>query len=288
MGKVLLAMKGLPASGKSSYAKELVLGNPNYKRINRDDLRAMTDIGKHSQSKEKHIRALELMHAEYFFSQGFSVVIDDCNLSPSAQQMWTDCAKKHNATLVWKDFTNVSVEECIARDKKRPNYVGEDVIMNMYNTFLRKPDVAPVYDESLPDAIIVDLDGTLALFDRSNSAAAYDRDFLQDTLSPVVGALVRQEIAKGTTILITSGRRDVFYEMSHAWLVGHDLLSGPHQIFMRKDGDGRKDVLVKKDIYEESIKGRYNVKYVLDDRDQVVDLWRSLGLVCLQVAEGRF
>jgi len=43
-----------------------------------------------------------------------------------------------------------------------------------------------------------------------------------------------------------------------------------------------------KEIYEENIKGRYEVLFVLDDRNRVVDFWRSIGLICLQVAPGDF
>lgn len=59
-------------------------------------------------------------------------------------------------------------------------------------------------------------------------------------------------------------------------------------LHMRKNGDDRADYIVKKEIYEANIKGKYNVIFVLDDRDQVVRMWREEGLKCLQVAEGNF
>lgn len=57
---------------------------------------------------------------------------------------------------------------------------------------------------------------------------------------------------------------------------------------MRKSGDMRKDSIVKREMFDEHIRGRYNVNFVLDDRNQVVELWRSMGLTCLQVADGDF
>jgi hypothetical protein len=57
---------------------------------------------------------------------------------------------------------------------------------------------------------------------------------------------------------------------------------------MREAGDSRKDSIVKQELYERHIKPSYDVFVVLDDRNQVVDMWRSLGLVCLQVAPGDF
>jgi hypothetical protein len=57
---------------------------------------------------------------------------------------------------------------------------------------------------------------------------------------------------------------------------------------MRSEYDMRKDSIVKEEIYRQEILGRYNVWLVLDDRNQVVDMWRNLGLRVLQVAPGNF
>ena len=65
-------------------------------------------------------------------------------------------------------------------------------------------------------------------------------------------------------------------------------LNEPDELFMRPTGDTRKDSILKKEIYDNHIKGKYNVKYVLDDRDSVVEMWREQGLTCLQVAPGDF
>ena len=57
---------------------------------------------------------------------------------------------------------------------------------------------------------------------------------------------------------------------------------------MRKQHDNRADWIVKKELFVDEISNIYDVKFVLDDRQQVVDMWRSLGLTCFQVAEGNF
>ena len=59
-------------------------------------------------------------------------------------------------------------------------------------------------------------------------------------------------------------------------------------LFMRPEGDHRKDNIVKEEIFNNHIRNKYNVIFVLDDRNQVVEMWRSLGLKCLQVADGDF
>ena len=57
---------------------------------------------------------------------------------------------------------------------------------------------------------------------------------------------------------------------------------------MRLADDNRKDSIIKEEIYNKVIKPRYNIKLVLDDRNQVVDMWRDIGLPCFQVAPGDF
>jgi hypothetical protein len=57
---------------------------------------------------------------------------------------------------------------------------------------------------------------------------------------------------------------------------------------MREDGDMTKDSTVKKNIYQNNISIRYSVELVLDDRQQVVNTWREMGLTCYQVAFGDF
>jgi len=57
---------------------------------------------------------------------------------------------------------------------------------------------------------------------------------------------------------------------------------------MRETGSTEKDAIIKERIFRKEIEPKYDVKFILDDRDQVVKMWRSIGLKCLQVAEGAF
>ena len=275
---------GLPASGKSTFARDLVKRDGTYKRINRDDLRAMIDNGVWSESKEKHIRHAELALAEYFYSQGLNIVVDDCNLSPKAKTMWQDFAKKVNAHIEIKDFTDVDVETCIQRDSKRPNYVGERVIRRMYRDFLQPKPPVLEFDPSLPTAIVCDLDGTLALLNGRNpyDAARCEEDLVNEPVADIL----KTYFLNGYTILLASGRSEQHRPQTERWLQKYSIQYTA--LFMRSDGDTRKDAIVKQEIYEQNMQGRYTIKFVLDDRKQVVDLWRSLGLTVLQVAEGDF
>ena len=93
---------------------------------------------------------------------------------------------------------------------------------------------------------------------------------------------------QGFTILVTTGRMDRpgVREDTTAWLEKYDVPF--NKLIMRKDRDFRPDNEAKLDLYEEFIEGEYDIEFVLDDRDRVVNMWRSIGLKVLQVAEGDF
>ena len=137
----------------------------------------------------------------------------------------------------------------------------------------------------LPQAILCDLDGTLALLNKRNpyDASGCENDVLN---RPV--ALVLQCFRKeGFRIVLISGRMDQYKEQTVRWLKRHGVLYD--DLFMRRANDRRKDSIIKREIYDREIRDKYYVEFVLDDRNQVVDLWRKdLKLPCFQVYYGDF
>lgn len=282
---------GLPGSGKSTWTREQVERHPDrYKRINRDDLRDMIDNGHWSKGREKWIKQAEQRLAALYLEAGFHVIIDDCNLAPTARAMWQEFALKQGVALHIQDFTEVPLETCIERDLKRLKSVGEREIRKMYRQFIEQPVAPPVYNPELADGIICDLDGTLALLHGRNPYDAADCE--QDLLNEPVADIVRSFIARAFTVIFTTGRSEKDREPTLRWLQTHgfDVSYGSSRLlYMRAEGDGRPDEVIKQEIYEQYIAGCYNIHLVLDDRSKVVNLWRrSLGLICFQVAEGDF
>lgn len=285
----LLLLKGLQASGKSTFAKELVIKDPTYKRVNRDSLRDMIDAGKWSEHREKLIRKSQLALAELFISEKFNIVVDDTNFSESAQNMWKQFAEKYKATLETK-FFDTPVEECIKRDLARPNSVGKDVIMDTYNRYL-KPAVTPYTPvPGTPKAIMVDIDGTLA---KMNGRSPYDPTLYHtDTVDRVVADLVESYHKLGYKIIICSGRDDTHEDVTIKWLNDNGIKFD--EIWMRPmdleiDPNKKlKDWVVKGRLFNDYIRDRFDVHFVLDDRTQVVQEWRRLGLKVLQVEDGDF
>jgi len=136
-----------------------------------------------------------------------------------------------------------------------------------------------------PTAVIVDVDGTLAIItDRSPYS---HHGVLKDKPNAPVIAVARALAAQGHTLVIVSGRSELARVDTELWLKRHlgVEFDGP---FMRAEADVRKDATIKREIFHREIEPRFNVLCVLDDRDQVVSMWRSLGLTCLQVAPGAF
>ncbi len=95
-----------------------------------------------------------------------------------------------------------------------------------------------------------------------------------------------QALARDNVIVYVSGRSEVCRRQTEMWIDHHVGVDG--ELFMREEGDDRQDAKIKKQIFLSAIKDKHDVWLVLDDRDQVVRMWRRLGLTCLQVAPGNF
>lgn len=295
--KKVIILRGLPASGKSTYAKDLVKANPGvYKRINRDDMREMLDGYHFSKANEKFVKKLRDWLIVEALRDGKHVIVDDTNLSQKNINRINDLVnsfKKQTGQQVQvevKEFT-VELQEAINRDAKRDRPVGRRRIEKLHRQFYApdgKKGRGPYYmeqDKSLPKAIICDIDGTLAIIE---GRSPFDATLCeQDALNEPIANIVKEEFAKGTHIFLFTGRMDSCKTQTLNWL---EKMAIPyHEIVMRKTGDVRKDSIVKTEFFNAHIRDKYFVKYVLDDRNQVVDMWRlELGLPCLQVNYGDF
>jgi len=142
-----------------------------------------------------------------------------------------------------------------------------------------------IQDPALPRAIICDLDGTLALMHNRDPYDATHCD--KDALNEPVAKVLRNFYDSGYQILLVSGREECFYEPTVRFLEKHAIAY--HQLWMRNTKDFRKDALIKREIFDTEISGKYYIEFVLDDRNQVVDMWRKeLQLPCFQVRYGSF
>lgn len=133
-------------------------------------------------------------------------------------------------------------------------------------------------------AIIVDIDGTLA---KMNGRGPFDWHRVgEDKVNPAVQLLVGLA-SYYCNVIIFSGRDSCCREATIEWLKSHKI---PHEnLYMRPEGNFEKDCIIKRRLYDEHIVGKYDIQFVVDDRDQVVEMWRKdLGLTCFQVDYGNF
>lgn len=303
----LIICQGLPASGKSTYAKELVT-KEKFKRINRDELRVMLDCSVWSKANEKIVSDARDQMMKNSLQNGFNVVIDDTNLVESTVKHLVEIAREVGDVEVTIEPFNVSTEECLERNSKREGTarVPDSVILGMSKLIkgklsrkiielparLKMSDLKK-QDESLPKAIICDLDGTLALIGERSPYDASECDIKDKPNTPVIEC-VKAMFFAGYKIIYMSGRDEKYREQSKRFIEKHlqyffdTQKCIPYELFMRPLNDKRKDSIVKRELFETYVVGKYNVQFVLDDRNQVVEVWRQMGLTCFQVAEGNF
>jgi predicted kinase len=287
--KRLLITRGLPASGKTTFARKL---QPDVVRVNRDDLRLMLHGRRlFTQRAEAQVTQAQRAAAEALLRANGSVIVDDTNLRAKTVREWAEMAARFEASFEVHDFTDVPVDECVRRDTDRPAEVrvGEDAIRRMHDRYLagkNLPLAVPfvdrggpgaVYrpDPELPAAVLVDIDGTVALM-----AGRSPYDWMrvgEDEPNPSVITAVRAMHAAGHAIVFCSGRDEVCRAETEAWL---ELFVGvPYEaLFMRPAGD----------IFDHQVRDHWRIVGVFDDRQQVVRMWRALGLTVFQVAEGDF
>ena len=285
MQKIIM-LKGLPASGKSTWAKEKINENSNYIRINKDDIRESI-TGKWTAKKEKIVISIRNSLIKTGISLGKNVIIDDTNLNPKHEQSLKTLAQELGVEFEVNDsFLKVPVEECVERDIKRDKSVGYKVIYKMYYDYLYQDPSKKIVNSSNKKrrCVICDIDGTLA--HNYGGRNIYDLTRVkEDTPDPLVCAVLDGlDSTFGIDyldIIIVSGREDNCRKETEEWLY-HNMI--PYKaLYMRKSGDKRDDAIVKEEIYKEFIEPEYCVLGVIDDRNKVVRMWEKLGVKVMKV-----
>jgi predicted kinase len=286
---------GVPASGKSTLSKQLLSENANLVRVNRDDIRFMLrnqPVLPHNL--EEIVSDIQTKIITSALRNNKDVLVDNTNLKQKYLKQLINLTKtKANIEFIVLDIT---LEEAIERDKHREKRVGEDVIRKMWNDFniLKKEfNFNPILKEKTlefkqrptnnkPDAVIFDIDGTLAnMVDRS----PYDwKRVDEDVVNERVSELVNFHKSLGRKIIILSGRDGSCKELTEKWLKENNIHFDEFHI--RTEGDMRKDSIIKKEIFNNLIEPNYNVICVFDDRLQVLDMWFEEGIFTFNVNQG--
>lgn len=285
----IVMLKGLPASGKSSWAKEQQKNGGNYLVVSKDEIRKM--FGGYAPKREKDVIRIRNELIKTGIALKRNIVVDDTNLNPKHERYLRQLAKELGCKFEVNDsFLQVSPEECIKRDLHRgEKAVGASVIWDMYFRWLVPlPQVKLQKESNKPRAVICDLDGTLAI--NTSNRSFYDMESVdKDTADPfitcVVDALYNYGMERDgspyPTIILLSGRDESARMKTEAWLRKNAI---PYdKLFMRQIEDKRPDTVIKTEIYYNEIEPNYAVLGVFDDRPSVVNEWRKLGLRVAQL-----
>lgn len=321
--RTLFITKGLPACGKSTWAKSLLKKEPyRFKRLNKDELRLLLDDGVYSPDNEVFIREVQDKMIIAAFDAGYDVILDNTHLVPQTLKKLHKLAEAYGDVKVLEKCFNESVKTCLERNALRtgsarvPDKVINDMargagidrgkqLVDRETYYPPRDNGTTVYeqDESLPKAIMCDLDGTLALMGDRSPYDASECDTKDKPNWPVIKTVLAM-YAQGYEIIFMSGRDSKYREQTIRFIekycidplatafvnVGAIVALKPisYQLHMRSQGDMRKDSIVKQELFDAHVRDKFNVLFVLDDRNQVVDFWRSVGIPTFQVAPGAF
>lgn len=294
---------GLPASGKTTWAKEFCDTN-SITRVNNDEIRNPLYLQQGHRNWSRKLESTVRCRRERMISDlaiaGADVVIDNTHLNPKTMNETISFCEGLGYVVELVDFRHVSLEECLRRDALREGHtqVGEKVILDMFNKFLKTPAdrdlpawVPSNLPDCIPDCIIVDIDGTLAkMKDRGpyEETKVYQDDVRKHVLFTILCMMNSNPELK---VFVFSGRSEKATSPTVKWIndkcglgvVNHknsDLIfDNEIELHMRKEGDRRRDSIIKKELFDLYVKERYNVIVVFDDRPQVIrECWTALNL----------
>jgi predicted kinase len=303
----LIILRGISGSGKSTWAR-----NQNAVVVSRDDLRtALFGFDYHSQTpdfaSEELVTAAEHAAIKAALKAGKDVISDNTNLRPKFAQKIADIGYALGAQVEVKVFevtSSVGMSRVQERARSGGRLVPPEVILKQHSQLAGTKNWKPEFWSptpyngtlGMPKAVLFDIDGTLAhMGDKRGpfdwkKVGVDDPDFNVIQLAQWIKYGMRfakgMEFDRDAFVILMSGRDAVCRPETEDWL---DLCEVPFDaLFMRPEGDMRKDSIVKDELFENHVAPYYDVVAVFDDRNQVVDMWRAKGLTVCQVAEGDF
>lgn len=299
--KKFVMTRGLPGSGKSTWAIEFLKENPDqWIRINNDSLQLMMTGRAFSKDKKvwkaiEHIRDSMINEA---LGYGINIIIDNTNLSPKREEEYRSLVDQHNKSggdpyeFVIQDFTKIPVQTCIAQNKKRPNPVPDHVIYDMYDQFLKPTTEFLVQSKKLPKAIIVDIDGCIA---QHTTRSPYDNTkYYEDDVIPEVLEIIITLMKADIRAIFLTGRDEIGRADTIRWLKDKCNIVGRYDLLMRPSAPDihskSPDFEYKKYMFDTHVKDKFYVMAWFEDRVRNVEMARrTLGLrAVFQVNEGNF
>ena len=291
MNKKIIVLQGPPASGKSTWARETAKAGTPYVIVSRDSIRNAR--GEYwIPNQEDYITDIEECGVNCAINRGLIPIIDATNLNPKTIEKWERIAKENNCDIEYKQFY-IPFKEALARDANRTQSVGKKVLKNFYTKYFYDEYVKEVgYDDrpilesnNLPNCVVIDLDGTLALH---QNRLPYDWNKIPtDKCDPRMQKLIEQFNLQAIEIIFLTGRPETARLLTDKWLK-NNIPGINYTLLMRSAQDFRSGDIVKAEIWKNEISSKYNTLCVFEDSNKCVDMWRELGVLTCQVANGDY
>lgn len=298
-------MRGLPASGKSTYAEELrsemESGGDSVQVISLDQIRAIL-FGhlKSDQPLDQKREGLCLSHqsrlVKKWLDAGFSVIVDNMHLKENSMDNLLDYLRRS----IDFDFDVSQVDlrqgynlvSLFSRNKNRDIGVDPNFLIKLFIDNRKKLGL-PVFRQTEANyedpyrgkmnTVIVDIDGTIAHM--TNRSPCEWNKVEEDVPDQRIIQLISEYAEE---VVFVTGRSEECRDLTEWWIGKHTPFSNS-RLFMRPKGDNVRDDVLKARIFMEQIEPHFYVDLVFDDRSSVVDMWRNvMGLKTLQVADGNF
>jgi predicted kinase len=304
--KKLIMLVGPPGSGKSTWAKDQIANGGD---LGNECVYVNQDRDGKFQHRENFREALRL---------GKDIILDRMNFNKVQRSEYLEQARTLGYEIDIHVF-HVPYAECLKRASARTDHEtikdsesAEKAIRFFFKSYERVEDweadkvVRHYMEGEKPKSIICDLDGTLCNVDhrrhhvrtegKKKNWMAFMDGIKDDTVNEWCADLLNR-FSQDYKIVYCSGRSEDQRQATVDWLNknglkylvhAHDGESMSTELYMRMAGDSRQDNIVKEILLDFEILTRWTPYFVIDDRDQVVRMWRKRGFVCLQCDEGNF
>lgn len=292
MKQKVIITRGLPASGKSSWAEKYISENENFVKVEKDEIRKDSRLFKggvyiHKRGDEGIVIKERDRLIREALASGKGVISSDTNLVQKHVSQISNIAKQYGVDVEIVEFLDVPLKELIERDKNREDSVGEQVIRRMFHEQVKTLPTFLKYNPNLPFVVVSDLDGTLTLGPKNRSPYDWKKVGNDDINLGVAHMLDGARVIDQCKMFIFSGRDGICRPETEDWLERNDIEYD--LLVMREIDDDRSDEIVKSEFIEEHIRDKYNILIWFDDRVRVANMLRDVyGINVAQLGDPNY
>lgn len=277
------------ASGKSSWTNQFIRNRDSWYNLERDQIRFQLftkgkrdwNLYKFTKKNEETVTKEYNERLEQAISLDYNLVLSDTWLNDKYRNTMISKLESAGYEVTIKDDWNIDWETLRRRNIQREGGISESVLWSQYKRFWKyKGNYIYEPDLNLPECVVFDIDGSLAI--KSEDRGYFEWDKVgEDTLREDVYFMYRGHDLH-YHIVVASGRDSICREETSDWLERSGIEY--EELHMREQGSYDKDYKVKLEMLQD-ISTRYNIVAWVDDRPQVSEFLRLVGVNVIQVSD---